>query len=1773
MLRTLLRFFLATSFSLLFVASASAAVVTWDGGGADDNWGTCNNWSSNACPTSSDIATFDATSTDPVNIAVTLTGSTAPAGIDINTGYTGIITQNAGVSITVGGSNFDQAAGTFTGGDSAITVNGNFTVSAGVFTSTAGTLTVSGHFTHSGGTFTHSNGTVIFTGTNSNIDVNSTTVYNLTINATNSWTKTVADNDTLTVANTLTLTEGSLSQSTIPAAGTVIVNGSLSHGASFDGGTAQVNLESSATAAFSSGSMTGFKLNSASAVATGPSSGTVTFENHVVIANGTFNAGVGAITLSSGKNFTSSGGIFNGGAGTITFPNTVTISGGTFNAGTTTVFSCDSCTFTLSSGTLAMGSGTLNVSTNWTQTSGVFTEGTSTVAFIDGNGTKTADVNSTETFYNLIIGNSSTSSWNKAVADNDTLTVTNTLTLTDGSLIQTTIPGAGTVVVQGSISHSANFDGGTAQVNLESSGTASFVSGSMTGFKLNSASAVATGPSSGTVTFENHLEIADGTFNAGVGAITMSSGKNFTLSGGIFNGGAGTITFPNTVTISGGIFNAGTTTTFSCNSCTFTFSAGTLAMGSGTLNVATNWTQTSGVFTEGTSTVVFIDGNGTKTIDVNSTETFYNLTIGDSSSSSWTKAVANSDTLNVSNNLVLSNGIFSQTTIPSTGSVSVSKDVTVETGFDGGTAKLVFAGGSNQNFSLASAGLFNADIAVNKSGGEVDLLSALTMDASGQDLIIQEGTFDLSGFALSVTSSGTETIIIETGGNLQLQGGETITGDSASYPQLDSGSTVTYDGTVGPYTLKNYTYHHLTINGSGATFSPAANEVLGGNLTVTAGTFDVNDLTLAINGNTVINGGTMKSGTNTVTFGDAGGDSVTISSGGLEIESDAPGNDIVKNATTWTNSGGTITYNAATGIVGVVLSGLSPYFNLAINSSGSTYSLQANTDVDSSVTLTAGTLDVSGSNYNMTVGGSWTDTGAGTFTEGTGTVTFDGTGTINSNEAFENVTVAGTITLGAALDADATLIISSGSLDVSGSNFGITVGGGWTDTGAGTFTEGTGTVTFDGTGTINSNEAFENVTINSAGTVTLGAALDADGNLSITAGTLDVSGTNFGITVGGNWAKSGTFTQRSGTVTFDTAGTTSTISGSTTFNNFSCTTANKPITFTAGTTQTISGALTLTGSASNLIVLRSTVTDSAWNLTVNGTSSVDYVNVRDSNAGGGNAITHAVSPSRSVNVANNTNWGFNAAPTVASVTGVQASTGTANVTITFIMDDPDDDNTLQAKVEYSLDGGGSWNDPTLSTTNADTSATQGDPSINNAVTYQVGQSGAYILSSGGANTVTTVWVGATDLLTTINIANARIRITPYDGTVEGTAASSSNFILDRVAPTGLANFGHTDFSSTQVALSWTAATDTNFNHYEIWHGADESQVIARSGSAVEWDNDNDSALTTASTVRTTINNTDPRNKFFKIFAVDNYGNELTIATYYIGGGQSSGGSSSSSSSGSSSSGSGSSSTTSTDTTTDGGSQSGGGSSEEEPEEEVTEEEVEEEVAPEETEEEEESGTTWEDFDIQPEEGHWSEGYVKHLEEQTNIVEVAVSQPTFLEILLSILETPNESMPRGNALEFLLVLAGHSLDTMTINVRAIAFEDVSLDDDQAGFIQYAYEQRLVHGYPDGTFQPDRIVNRAEALKFCSYFFEGDWTHPVYGDELLELYELTENPFTDVDLNAWYAPYLINAYSKGVVQGYGDGTFGPGNDVTYAEFLKIAILMQNIEEAVELAEELE
>lgn len=106
-----------------------------------------------------------------------------------------------------------------------------------------------------------------------------------------------------------------------------------------------------------------------------------------------------------------------------------------------------------------------------------------------------------------------------------------------------------------------------------------------------------------------------------------------------------------------------------------------------------------------------------------------------------------------------------------------------------------------------------------------------------------------------------------------------------------------------------------------------------------------------------------------------------------------------------------------------------------------------------------------------------------------------------------------------------------------------------------------------------------------------------------------------------------------------------------------------------------------------------------------------------------------------------------------------------------------------------------------------------------------------------------------------------------------------------------------------------------------------------------------------------------------------------------------------------------------------------------------------------------------------------------------------------------------------------------------------FNDLDESNSSYPAVSYLYKKGTVQGYPDGTFQPEKTVSRVESLKFI---FAG-LDQPV-STKLKVSYKDTQS-------GQWYSNYLATASSLGVVQGYSDGSFKPTQGVNRVEFLKM------------------
>lgn len=149
-----------------------------------------------------------------------------------------------------------------------------------------------------------------------------------------------------------------------------------------------------------------------------------------------------------------------------------------------------------------------------------------------------------------------------------------------------------------------------------------------------------------------------------------------------------------------------------------------------------------------------------------------------------------------------------------------------------------------------------------------------------------------------------------------------------------------------------------------------------------------------------------------------------------------------------------------------------------------------------------------------------------------------------------------------------------------------------------------------------------------------------------------------------------------------------------------------------------------------------------------------------------------------------------------------------------------------------------------------------------------------------------------------------------------------------------------------------------------------------------------------------------------------------------------------------------------------------------------------------------------------------------------------------EMLESVVVTPVEETNRVTPTPFASTQSDQPSPVQNVQVDPNAiFSDVPDSHPYAPAIAWAKESGIVGGYPDGTFQPDRAVNRAEFLKI------------VLGPLSIDM-NYKPRLFPDLELGAWYLPYIANAKALMIVNGYPDGTFKPGKTVNTAEALKMA-----------------
>lgn len=116
---------------------------------------------------------------------------------------------------------------------------------------------------------------------------------------------------------------------------------------------------------------------------------------------------------------------------------------------------------------------------------------------------------------------------------------------------------------------------------------------------------------------------------------------------------------------------------------------------------------------------------------------------------------------------------------------------------------------------------------------------------------------------------------------------------------------------------------------------------------------------------------------------------------------------------------------------------------------------------------------------------------------------------------------------------------------------------------------------------------------------------------------------------------------------------------------------------------------------------------------------------------------------------------------------------------------------------------------------------------------------------------------------------------------------------------------------------------------------------------------------------------------------------------------------------------------------------------------------------------------------------------------------------------------------------------------TIGTSVMAYSDVEEGTYVSEAVTVLSNLDILNGYEDGTFKPEATITRAEMAKIVC--------------ETLGYYGMgsDKTPFDDVEPKHWAAGYINIAASLGIINGYGNGKFGPEDTVTYEQAVKMVV----------------
>ena len=145
--------------------------------------------------------------------------------------------------------------------------------------------------------------------------------------------------------------------------------------------------------------------------------------------------------------------------------------------------------------------------------------------------------------------------------------------------------------------------------------------------------------------------------------------------------------------------------------------------------------------------------------------------------------------------------------------------------------------------------------------------------------------------------------------------------------------------------------------------------------------------------------------------------------------------------------------------------------------------------------------------------------------------------------------------------------------------------------------------------------------------------------------------------------------------------------------------------------------------------------------------------------------------------------------------------------------------------------------------------------------------------------------------------------------------------------------------------------------------------------------------------------------------------------------------------------------------------------------------------------------------------------------------------------------PHNEVTRAEFLKMALLASPFHKDN-DFQQTETSFSDVLKKHWASGYIEYATNEKIIEGFPNGEFKPDVGISRVAAAKIVAETF-----FDIIKLKLMDIGSYFDSScpkqFTDVIDSEWYCKYIRELSKIEILKGHPDGTFKPATKMTRAE----------------------